>query len=60
METDNERLEFSIRQTWRGKFILRVRHFENMPHSGEWQDAEPRHLPEFFRRLNGTRATISN
>ena len=54
IEDDKKRMEFSVRQTWRGHFILRVRHFDSFPATGEWQDAEPRHLPEFFRRmLNG-------
>jgi hypothetical protein len=50
-DTDDKRKEYSVRQDWRGRVILRVRTFENFVSSGQWMDARPKDLPEFFRRL---------
>lgn len=46
-----ERIEFSVRQNWLGQLVLQVRHFDNLPYSGQWVDATSKHLPLFFKRL---------
>lgn len=43
--------EFSVRQTWTGRFVLLVRSFETLASTGEWRDAAPRDLPTFFEYL---------
>jgi hypothetical protein len=40
--------EFSVRQSWNGKLILRIRTYEILPYSGMWTDAGTRDLPTFF------------
>lgn len=48
---DEKRKEFSTREGWGGKIVLRVKCFENYGVGGEWRDATPRDLPEFYRRI---------
>lgn len=49
--TDDQRKEFSTREAFGGRIVLRVKCYERFASSGEWRDAEPRDLPEFYRRL---------
>ena len=51
MSDAERRKEFSIRQNWRGQIVLRVKDYERYAYSGEWMDARPKDLPEFWRRL---------
>lgn len=56
-ESKNTPPEFSVRQSWTGKLILRVRSYDTLPYSGIWMDASPRHLPTFFDYLLHGRPT---